>query len=165
MPIMPPDPYMRKMQEMKNEEFFKTLDTNYNDQLDANDKIDKAILQELGIVDANGEDTGKTISKASFIDYLSSIPGKIRNMMAKNAEQQEQSQEQQQDKVPQKKESFFDKLDKFFNKGENVGEDSNLQYQQLTDDGVGFHQSQGGVTGFETQARKIHKKLEQDKSF
>ena len=110
MPILPPNPQEREMREEMNAMFFKQLDTNENGQLDANDRIDKAILQELGIVDANGQATGKTISKVSFIDYFSSIPGKIRNMMAKKAEQQEQ----QQDTVPQKKESLFDKLDQFF---------------------------------------------------
>ena len=110
MPIIPPDPQVRKIREMSNEIFFRNLDTNRNNQLDAKDRIDKAILQELGIVDANGQETGKTISKASFIDYLSSIPGKIRNLMDKKAEQ---PQEQPQDSVP-KKESLFDKINEAF---------------------------------------------------
>ena len=118
MPIIPPNPPEREIREMMNEGFFRTLDTNHNDQLDANDRIDKAILQELGIVDANGKETGKTISKASFIDYFSSIPGMIRNLMAKKSEQpQEQQQEQPQDSVPQKK-SLLDKIKEAFNSSE-----------------------------------------------
>jgi hypothetical protein len=113
---MTPSPLVRKIREDMNTMFFNQLDTNGNNKLDADDRIDKAILQELGIVDANDKDTGKTISKASFIDYFSSIPGKIRNMMRKKAEQQEQPQEQQTDTVPQKKESL---LDKFF-KGKSI---------------------------------------------
>ena len=92
MPIIPPNPQVRKIIEMSNELFFRNLDTNRNDQLDANDRIDKAILQELGIVDANGQETGKTISKGSFINYFSNIPNKIRNLMAKKAEQPQEQQ-------------------------------------------------------------------------